>query len=354
MRQTALLRTAWLAPLVFALTLCPSRRGLAQPSAQPSASDKALAEALFDEGRKLMDQKDYGQACPKFERSQELANGIGTLLYLADCYEKNGQFASSWAMFREAASRANARGEVERERIAVRRAAVLEPMLAKLTIVVEGDAAVPGLSITRNTRRVEHELWGLPSPVDPGLQALDAVAPGKQPWHGSINLADGEVKVVKIPVLSDAPTPSAPAVAAAAPPALGSRAPWPPPAAPATVPPASGQKTAAYVVGALGLVGLGVGTAFGLAANGSNHTANDHCTRPGGLCDEQGVAAGEDVDRRATVSNVAFGLGAAALVGGVVLYFTAPSQPPSAASLFRLTAGAAAHGGQVALSGVLP
>ena len=322
-------------------------------SSQPVASDKASAEALFDEGRRLMTAKDYAHACPKFERSQELDNGIGTLLYLADCYEKNGQLASSWATFREAASRANARGEGERERVAVRRAAVLEPVLAKLTIAVEGDAAVAGLSITRNARRVERELWGLPSPVDAGVQAIDAVAPGKQPWHGSITLADGEVRSVKIPRLLDAPLtrPSeleAPVAAAHAP------QPVEPKAAQAAASPSNTQRTAAYVVLGASVVGLGVGMGYGLAAGSSNRTANEHCSGPGGSCDAQGVAAGDAASQRATVSNIAFGLGAVALVGGAVLYLTAPSQRASAARYFRLSASAAPHGATVALWGALP
>jgi hypothetical protein len=338
----------WPTPFVVAVALCTASQGLAQSS----ASDKALAEALFDEGRRLMDEKDYAHACPKFERSQELANGIGTLLYLADCYEKNGQFASAWATFREAASRANARGETERERIAVRRAGVLEPMLAKLTIVVASGAETPGLSVTRNSHRVERELWGLPSPVDPGVQALDAVAPGKEPWHGSITMSDGEARVVTIPALLDAPAPSAPAVAPLAPAPAGAA----PAATHAPAPPAqtNGQRTAAYTIGALGVVGLGVGVAYGLAAKSSNNTADAHCARPGGLCDSQGVAAGQDASRHAVVSNLAFSVGTAGVLGAVVLYFTAPSQHASAAAGWRMTAGVGNHGAQVALLGPLP
>src|SRR5690349_23522444 len=100
-----------------------------------SASDKATAEALFSDGRRLMSQGNYREACPKFEASLKLDPGVGAMLNLADCYEKNQQTASAWAEFREAGAAARAAGSKEREDLARRRAAALEPKLSRLTIV---------------------------------------------------------------------------------------------------------------------------------------------------------------------------------------------------------------------------
>jgi hypothetical protein len=305
-----------------------------------------------------MGDNDYARACPKFERSQALDSGIGTLLYLADCYEKNGQLASAWASFREAASRAHARGEAERERIAVRRAAVLEPLLAKLNIVVEADADLPGLSVNRNARPVQRELWGIAGPVDAGMQLVDVTAPGRRPWHVSVQLSDGQTQMLKIPVLSPAPQSSPPD---AAPIPLPTNAPsvGNPPSPADTTPSHSsaraghGQRTFAYVLGAVGIAGLGVGSAFGVAARNSNNDANAHCSRAGGLCDAAGVAAGKDVDRQATVSNISFGIGAAASLTALVLLLTLPDERSSSRG-WGLTADVGSGGTQVSLIGALP
>src|SRR4051794_21941124 len=99
---------------------------MAHPLAAQSSSDKATAEALFANGRRLMASGDYAAACPKFAASQKLDPGVGTLLNLADCYEKKGQTASAWGEFLEAASAARAIGSKEREQAARDRAQSLE------------------------------------------------------------------------------------------------------------------------------------------------------------------------------------------------------------------------------------
>src|SRR5262245_65102433 len=122
----------------WALVLCAAT---ALP-AESKAADKTTAEALFAEGRRLMAAGKYARACPKLEASQKLDPGVGTLLNLADCYEKNGQTASAWAQFVEAASEARRLGDARREQAANARADALEPRLGRLTIAVGQDADI--------------------------------------------------------------------------------------------------------------------------------------------------------------------------------------------------------------------
>ncbi len=62
-------------------------------SAQPALaqSDSAAARALFAEGRSLMEDERYAEACPKLEESLRLDHGMGTQFNLAHCWEKLGR-----------------------------------------------------------------------------------------------------------------------------------------------------------------------------------------------------------------------------------------------------------------------
>src|SRR5262245_29076470 len=104
----------------------------AASAGEPSREAAAAAEAAFDEGKRLAAKRLYEEACAKFEESQRLAPASGTLLNLADCYERLGRTASAWATFRAAAAEARARGKAARDEEARARAAALEPRLSKL------------------------------------------------------------------------------------------------------------------------------------------------------------------------------------------------------------------------------
>ena len=54
--------------------------------AQTDPQQKAAAEALFDEGKQLLSQGQFENACRLFEQSQEIDRGVGTLLYLGDFF----------------------------------------------------------------------------------------------------------------------------------------------------------------------------------------------------------------------------------------------------------------------------
>ena len=72
-----------------ALSLAPWCERTAR--AEASLGDKAAAQSLFDEGRRLMGEAKYADACPKLAESQKLDPGVGTQFHLADCYEHLGQ-----------------------------------------------------------------------------------------------------------------------------------------------------------------------------------------------------------------------------------------------------------------------
>jgi hypothetical protein len=303
---------------------------LGTPALAHAQSTEAAATALFDEGRKLMTQHRYPEACPKLAESQRLAPSGGTLLNLAECYEKSGQTASAWVSWKDAAARAEAVGKVDVERKALARAAVLEPALARLTIAVAPDSDLPGLELRRDGVVVGHAEYGLPIPVDPGAHAIEASAPKKKPWSAKVDVAPKQTDVsVTVTLVDDVPV--------AVPPAAVGAPVTSPVQASATesdrAPSNAGatQRTVALVVLGAGVVGLGVGSAFGVVAMSKNNEAlqPQNC-RTSKDCTPAGLALTDDAKQAATISTVAFVAGAAVAATGVVLWLTSPKARGSA------------------------
>lgn len=294
--------------------------GVATAQAQ-SASEKAAAEALFDEGVELLKAKKYEEACRKLESSLRIESGIGTLLFLGECYKQLGRTASAWATFREAASKAEAAGERGRAEAGMKRADELEPLLSKVTFqVAEQNREIEGLRIQQAGLDVSRPLWGTPVPVDPGKIMVTAEAPGYEKFELEVKVKQGPAAIeVKIPPLVALPEEEMPAESA--PESATSANPTEPVEA---SDPGAGRRTAGIVLGSAGVVGLGVGGIFGLVAMNHEKKARDVCTD--NLCDpsSDGVDRTNKAQTAALVSTIGFVAGGALLAGGLVLYFTAP------------------------------
>jgi serine/threonine-protein kinase len=307
-----------------------------------SVTDKAAAEGLFDQGRSAMQEGDFTKACGLLERSQHIDAAVGTLLYLAECYEKSGRTASAWATFREAADAAAAAKEPQRARTGRDRAQRLEPLLSRLTIQVAPETQqLQGLTVDRRDKAIQPALFNVALPTDPGEYNITASAPGYESWSGTVTVPDRAGRVsITVPALRKSNEPDKGAAAAAPPP--GAAGPDKPAGAMDTPGSAvslsassgetrsSGQRTMGIVVGAAGVVGIGVGSFFGLSAIAKNSDAEKHCSNT--ICrDSEGADLTDEAKNAATGANIAFGVGLAALAGGLVLYLTAPSQDASAA-----------------------
>jgi len=149
----------------------------------PDQQAKAIADALFDDGRKLMADGKTPEACAKFEASIEALPQLGARMNLAQCYEKLGRTASAYVEWREVVGLA-AKTKDPREQFARERLDALGPTVMRLTIqVTEPDVSVKldGIAIPRAT-------FGTGIPVDPGAHQLVATAPGKPDWSSKIDV----------------------------------------------------------------------------------------------------------------------------------------------------------------------
>jgi hypothetical protein len=296
---------------------------LASPGAAQS-TDRALAEQLFREGQALVEAKRYAEACPKFAESQRLDPGTGTLLNLAACHEQQGKLASAWTEYSTVVTLAQRDNRPDRVAYAEERLKEIEPKLSRLTLELSSGGDVSGLVIKLDGAVVGRPALGVAVPVDPGTHNVEAAAPGKRPWRTTVDVPAGpSTKSVVIPALVDAP--DAPAAAAGA--------------APATVADDAGdagetQRIVAYTLGGAGVIGLGIGTAFGLSAISQNSESKDAGCEEN-VCTPAAAEIRKDAQAAGNASTVAFIAGGALLAAGVVVYLTAPSstEKPSAARL---------------------
>ena len=324
------------------------------PALGQDAQTQALGRSLFNEGVALFNKGDYEAACPKLEASLKNFAGIGTRGKLAECYEKLGRYASAYAAYREVAQLATRSGDPAREQIASERAKSLEPKLSYVTVTLPPANDVPGLVIKRDGHELDRSKLGSAEPVDAGNISIDVSAPGRKTFNGHVAVMQGLSVRFEVPsLLVDGPAAAAPVASVAPPPA-----PAPAPAKDEPAPivhdgdPPRWQKPLGLVLIGAGVVGVGVGGYFGLAAKSKYDSAFDggNCDRATKACDPFGQASVDDARSKATVSTILFGAGAALAVAGAVMFLTAPSSRPRALQVVPTTY---AGGGGLTIGGLL-
>lgn len=283
---------------------------------QPSLADaqagdrKAAAETLFQKGKELMAQNKPEDACPKFEESQRLDPSVGTMLNLARCHSELGRTATAWAEYKQAATMARAAGQTDREQGAKEYADKLEPKLSFLTITVETRTA--GLRIKRDGEEVGSPSFGMPIAVDPGKHTIEVSAPGFDTWSTTIEIGkEADKQTVNVPNLSPA---------AATDPHAGKPSPQG----------TNGLRIASYVTLGLGVVGLGVGGAFGGLAASEKSKADSLC--PDKRCNAEGYDHIQSAESKALISTVGLAAGGALVGTGVVLFVLSRSAGKGAES----------------------
>jgi hypothetical protein len=288
----------------------------AQAVAAPTPAERARSSELFREGRKLLNQGKIDEACETLGESHRLDPGGGTVLNLALCHAKQGKTASAWAEFSEGYEIAKRDRNVKRMQFAQLEIKKLEPKLSKLTVVVPEESRVEGLMLTlvtdEKTKPLDEAIWSFAAPIDPGVHKIEVTAPNKKPWSTEVVItADAQEASVTIPPLQDLPVeeppppPPAPAPAPSAPPP------------PKRDPGSTVGTIVGGVVGGLGVVGLGIGTYFGVAAANKKSESDDLC--PEERCTAEGASANFDAGAAANEATTAFVIGGSAVACGVLL-----------------------------------
>lgn len=280
-------------------------------AASPALAQQSQADKLFEEGAALMKQNKYAEACPKFEQSNKIDPEIGGMLWLADCYERNNQTASAYATYKDAEKMSlDKKDKQQRDKVAQKHMAALEPHLAKLTVLPPQDGRPTGLAVMRDGEVLASDALGLAVPVDPGQHVVTAIAPHYKKWTQNVDVT-GEGATVTLtigPLEKDAT------------------------AAPPVVVVDNGDPGFAYHVsgialGVAGLVSLGVGSVFGLVAASklSASNANGHCDAAD-TCDSVGLGLRSDAEGAALASTILFIAGGVVLAAGITAFVLAPKK----------------------------
>lgn len=314
------MRRVTLGSLVLATSLALA------PSIARADDKAAAAEALFNEGQKLFNDGAINAACEKLQESYNLDPAMGALLVLAACHEKQGKTASAWSEFKTLESQAQRAGRKDREEFARDAVARLEPKLRKLAVRVK--VPVEGLEVKRNGVPVGKAQWGLPIPVDPGAIKVEAAAPGKKPFTGSIDVQPGPgLTELEVPALADAP--------------VEKPGPGPDPGPGGEAKGGFGAgRIAGLAMAGVGLVGAGVGVGFHVAAlKADSRQKDDFATaeknKESTTCDTSAAnttpfrcaadSEGKAKRTNQTTAFVLYGVGGALLIGGVVMFLVLPS-----------------------------
>jgi hypothetical protein len=300
----------------------------ASTPALAQGAGSAEAEELFKQGRAALEAKDYTTACSKLAESNRLERAVGTLISLAQCEEAQNKLALARQHWQEAADFADAlQDRLQRGPAARQKFAELDKRVPRLT-VKRGASAPSATTVQRDDVALTSGSFGSALPVDPGKHVVIASAEHHEPRTFEITLLEGESKELEV---EPGPEIAAPPPTATPPLALAGETRDP-----------SAMRTLGYVVGAAGIIGLGLGAIFGLEAAAKWSSAQDGC-KPGSCGAGSQARSDQDAASTAgTISTITFVVGGAALATGIGLLVLAPSSSstsaPTAATL-RLAPG---------------
>jgi hypothetical protein len=280
--------------------------------AAPTEADKARARALLNEGYDLMEKADPKTALDKFREADALVHLPITRLSIARAQSAAGQLMLARVTLQPLLDEKPKAGEPAAFTQARRDA---EDLAARLdvsipSIVVTLVSAPPDVFVRLDDHPFQAMQLGLPQKVDPGAHTIVATG-GGQDKRAAFTLAEGETRPISLdftapdisPPPSTAPVPTAPR--------KDTEPGRPTPAA------HSGTRWLAWAGLGVGAAGLAFGSVEGLMAiSARNRATQDGCLD--GKCPPPAQSDEHSSQQAATISTVAFSIGAAGVVVGIV------------------------------------
>jgi serine/threonine-protein kinase len=181
---------------------------------------------------------------------------------------------------------------------------------------VSPGADAPGLEVRVDSTVLGKASWGVAIPYDPGKHHVTATAPGKKQFKKSITLgAKSDRQEIVVGALEPGPpqqtgASEVPAKSTV----LGTTSTSP------SSPESGSSNVPIFLIGGIGIVGLGIGTYFGVQATSLSKESNEKC--PTTSCeDAAAVEMMHTANRDAWIANVGIGVGVVGVGVATYLFF---------------------------------
>jgi hypothetical protein len=293
------MRLGWAVAMASAIVASVPHDARAQDD---SAANTAAARRLGSEGFSLADAGKCEEAVDLLRRSEEMHHAVSVLERLGECQVRLGKLVEGTENLRRALREQLPPGAspvfIDAQRRAQRLLAEARPKIARLKVAV--------------TAPTDAEVWvtidGVNEPaanlntdrlVDPGDHLVRAGAAGYLNAESKVHLDEGGVGSLTL-TLQPAQTPAQPASVQ-------------------TPVPSARDHTLAYIAGGVGIVWVGIGAAFGVAAMNDKSSLDSSCQNH--VCPGSAQSTYDSGTRFGTISTVGFVIGGVGLAAGAVLYF---------------------------------
>jgi hypothetical protein len=207
---------------------------------------------------------------------------------------------------------------------------------AQPTIVFDGKDGdghdLVAVAVTADGQPFADKLQGTALRIDPGAHTFVFTAANQPPVTQTFVIREGEKQRHETIVIGKPTAPAAPIAPATPAPTRAT------PDVPPDHPSSSGlgtQKLLGIGIGGLGVLGLGVGTVFGVLASSAWSNAKNACGGDISHCADPSTANSDKntTNLDGTLSTVGFIAGGALVAAGAVLFFTAHTESSTTASL---------------------
>lgn len=316
-------------PLILAILLF-----LASFSPAAFAQDDA-AEA-FSQGVALFEQNKCAEALPLLEKAVNVTGSPNARIYVARCLLELGQVAEAYEQMKTTVADATTRAETDKRYEPTRDSgaaelAILEQKIGKVVIAIENPP--PGLSIELAGRNIPATRIGEAIAVAPGAVTLKVRAPGKRPIVREVSVVAGKMETIPLTLFDEGTAPPQPPGPAPAPPA---------PKHEGTQMVGGELRIVGFILGGLGLVGVGIGAGLAVKADSDFSDIDEECG--GNTCPTPFQDRVDDGRSLELGGNIALFAGAGlAAAGLLMIVFGGPDEVPVEAAVAPVVGGGTLH-----------